>query len=71
MMVSNTRRVRKSAFRQCLGKDAALRRPDGAARRPYQKLICSHALESGGKGLDSPVQLCQELHYKDERQGNH
>jgi hypothetical protein len=34
---------RKSAFRQCPGRDAALRRPDGAARRPYQKLICARA----------------------------
>jgi hypothetical protein len=34
---------RKSAFRQCPGRDAALRRPDGAARRPYQKLICVRA----------------------------
>ena len=32
---------RKSAFGQFLGRDAALRRPVGAARRPYQKLTCA------------------------------
>jgi hypothetical protein len=32
---------RKSVFARSLGRDAALRRPVGAARRPYQKLICA------------------------------
>jgi hypothetical protein len=37
-----TLKGRKSAFDKVAGRDAALRRPVGAAaRRPYQKLFCA------------------------------
>jgi hypothetical protein len=48
--------VRISVFGQFLGRDAAPRRPVGAARRPYQELICAAAGGNPEKSLDTRLQ---------------